>query len=310
MVHWVLALTLMVLLLLGLVRIYRVLRNGEVLHMVQRFPPQGMRTVECGACGVQQYIPTTGQVFICYRCSCANQLPSDTRPSETGPILLEATGPLQSFCFKREGDNFFQEMERADIEEAEATAIVVAARAKPVRVQGENDNEDEAPPPSISVNAEASDDPESVVIERQDGAPPPSTSVSADGPDGADESRAVGQRHEDTLPSNTPDAEMLADPEPCVIGRQDSTVTSSSARSGELPQCAVCLDAPGDMVLLPCAHGGVCEGCATRIAQNRATGGAHCPHCRSSIERLVKLHEVHQSTAKGVEVRIPIARAA
>lgn len=83
------------------------------------------------------------------------------------------------------------------------------------------------------------------------------------------------------------------------------------------------------MVLLPCAHGGVCEEpmdgwetfaigervlyaevsrpsanfeehsdifkrveqrtwqeCVTRIVQNRAFGGAHCPHCRSNISSL------------------------
>lgn len=84
---------------------------------------------------------------------------------------------------------------------------------------------------------------------------------------------------------------------------------NSDIEAGVVPPCAVCFDSPGCMVLLPCAHGGVCENCATRIAQNRASGGAHCPHCRSSIEALVKLHEIDDDNAKGIEYRIPIARA-
>lgn len=83
--------------------------------------------------------------------------------------------------------------------------------------------------------------------------------------------------------------------------------TASNAENG-LPQCVVCLDEIGNMVLLPCAHGGVCEECTTRIVQNRAFGGAHCPHCRSAISTIVKLEEVEGAMAKGIELRIPMAR--
>eukprot|EP00928_Gymnodinium_smaydae_P035586 TRINITY_DN2501_c0_g1_i1.p1 TRINITY_DN2501_c0_g1~~TRINITY_DN2501_c0_g1_i1.p1 ORF type:complete len:354 (-),score=41.38 TRINITY_DN2501_c0_g1_i1:272-1213(-) len=76
---------------------------------------------------------------------------------------------------------------------------------------------------------------------------------------------------------------------------------------GGLPMCSVCFDAVGSMVLLPCSHGSVCEECVTRIVQNRASGGNHCPHCRTKIQRLVKIQEFNGSTAKGIELRIPMA---
>jgi hypothetical protein len=99
---------------------------------------------------------------------------------------------------------------------------------------------------------------------------------------------------------------------PCVLGRQsdvDDEVISCATNDGSgIPRCVVCLDMPGNMVLLPCAHGSVCEECVTRIVQNRASGGSHCPHCRSNIQVLVKIHEVEGEFAKGLELRIPMAR--
>lgn len=95
---------------------------------------------------------------------------------------------------------------------------------------------------------------------------------------------------------------------PSIIGRQSSDESCDSKNSEVLPQCVVCLDAPGNMVLLPCAHGSVCEECAMRIVQNGASGGVHCPHCRSNIDTLVKIEEVDGDLAKGVEYRIPMAR--
>jgi hypothetical protein len=108
-------------------------------------------------------------------------------------------------------------------------------------------------------------------------------------------------------------------PEPSfavIIGRRaaDDAENQSNASGSTtdgipgIPHCVVCLDSAGSMVMLPCAHGGVCEVCATRIAQNRASGGARCPHCRATIQMLVKIHEVSGDVAKGVEHRIPIAR--
>jgi hypothetical protein len=107
-----------------------------------------------------------------------------------------------------------------------------------------------------------------------------------------------------------PETNLAQDePKPDLIGKVEGDLESAS-NIGEdgIPQCVVCLDKPGCMVLLPCAHGGVCEGCVTRIAQNRAFGGAHCPHCRSNIKTIVKLHEIDGELAKGIEFRIPMAR--
>lgn len=58
----------------------------------------------------------------------------------------------------------------------------------------------------------------------------------------------------------------------------------------EGPQlCAVCMDKPCDSILAPCLHGGLCEKCAKRIANNGATGGARCPHCRTIITGVTKV---------------------
>lgn len=57
--------------------------------------------------------------------------------------------------------------------------------------------------------------------------------------------------------------------------------------SAESLACNVCMDAPGDAVLVPCLHGGICRGCAKQIAENRAAGGARCPQCRTAIQGFV-----------------------
>jgi Zinc finger, C3HC4 type (RING finger) len=59
-----------------------------------------------------------------------------------------------------------------------------------------------------------------------------------------------------------------------------------------IPSCSVCLDGIGDIVFLPCLHGGFCEDCARQVASNSAVGGAHCPRCRVSIEGVYRMREV------------------
>mmetsp|Transcript_1427 Transcript_1427/g.3825 ORF Transcript_1427/g.3825 Transcript_1427/m.3825 type:complete len:184 (-) Transcript_1427:219-770(-) len=44
----------------------------------------------------------------------------------------------------------------------------------------------------------------------------------------------------------------------------------------DMDVCAVCLDAPCDVVLRPCGHAQFCEACATKLMS--------CPLCRASIE--------------------------
>ncbi|CAE6959514.1 unnamed protein product [Symbiodinium sp. CCMP2592] len=83
---------------------------------------------------------------------------------------------------------------------------------------------------------------------------------------------------------------------------------SNLGEESVVPRCVVCLDEPGCMVLLPCSHGAVCEACVTKIVQNQACGGAHCPHCRSNIGTVVKLRDFKGDMASGMELRIPMAR--
>lgn len=72
-----------------------------------------------------------------------------------------------------------------------------------------------------------------------------------------------------------------------------------------VPVCTVCMDGPGDMVLLPCSHGGLCEGCAKHIAKNLSVGGNHCIKCRTRIEKLVRLDELYRDSATGLVVEVP-----
>lgn len=270
-IHWALAVFLGVTLVGGLLRVARVLQKDDGITPM-RHAPEGMRPVQCGACGSMQHVILHGRIFICYSCHAANRIAMDpTGPEE--PALVAATGPLRSFEFRREGENFFQETQRLEIEDAEAAQLISK---------------------DVNIPANATD-----------------TVVAAEtAPDleaGENNGKAI-----DTDPRLSPrilghanvDSEVISN---CSKPSKQSRMSRMSANG--LPTCVVCLEDPGNMVLLPCAHGGVCDGCITRIAQNRASGGAHCPHCRSIIETLVKIHEVSGTNIKGVEFRIPIARA-
>jgi hypothetical protein len=73
-----------------------------------------------------------------------------------------------------------------------------------------------------------------------------------------------------------------------------------------IPHCSVCMDAPGDVVLLPCSHSAICEECAKHIAKNKSVGGSHCPRCREDIKSLLRLSELYpEGDAKGVPIVIP-----
>lgn len=96
---------------------------------------------------------------------------------------------------------------------------------------------------------------------------------------------------------------------PAVIGSAaPSDLMTPRTREQRLPACQICMDAPGDAVLMPCAHGGICKACATKIVQNDSTGGSVCPHCRSDITMVVKIDDVDGENVRGTELRIPIAR--
>lgn len=228
--HWVLAIILGAVLFGGLVRVYRVLQKGDSVTPARQ-APEGMRPVECGNCRAMQYVMTHGRIFICFCCHSANRIPAEAPRGDQQAVLIQQTGPLRRFEFKRSGENFFEETKREDVE---------------------------ATPDSNATTQSVSQD------------------------------------------------NMV---KPGTLGRQASdTESNTSSKQGVLPQCVVCLDAMGNIVLLPCAHGSVCEECATKIVQNGASGGVHCPHCRSNIDIVVKIVEVDGDVAKGEEVRIPMAR--
>jgi len=244
--QWILAVILSAILVSGLVRVYRVLRKGENMPLI-RAAPEGMRPVQCGACRTVQYATSQGRIFICFSCRSANRLPTDV-PLLHSSDLVEHTGPLRSFEFKKGGENFWQELK------VETLA------------------EDATPPQAVQL--------------------PPAVNTVAEA--------------DDTIVPVTFGRQMESEDEEAGQGENQGSVADGNELG--VPQCVVCLDSPGNMVLLPCAHGGVCEECATRIAQNRASGGAHCPHCRSQIQTLVKIHEIEGDLAKGIEYRIPMAR--
>mmetsp|Transcript_27984 Transcript_27984/g.51354 ORF Transcript_27984/g.51354 Transcript_27984/m.51354 type:complete len:382 (+) Transcript_27984:122-1267(+) len=279
-IHWILAIILGVALVAGLVHVYRVLQKEDAISPVRRLPPEGMRAVQCGACHAMQHVTVHGRIFICFSCHNANRIAMDIS-SDQQQELVTASGPLRRFEFKREGENFFQETMRADVEPG---------------------SEETANPSSTLVesNAASCEAPESNVPSATNDCTP-------------------GNQVQDGPSSTSGDIELGTAPAtgevaPQVVGRTTSDNPSESSRKSRpewqwgLAPCVVCLDMPGNMVLLPCAHGSVCEECATRIAQNHASGGAHCPHCRANIETLVKITEVEGTVVKAIEHRIPIAR--
>ncbi|KAF4677873.1 hypothetical protein FOL47_008938 [Perkinsus chesapeaki] len=123
-----------------------------------------------------------------------------------------------------------------------------------------------------------------------------------------------GERRLSTV-EPTPDNEIrLLRHSSTVFAPADTNSTKSypqptGSDDNTIPPCAVCLDNPGDMVTLPCCHGGLCEPCALHIASNEAVGGARCPKCRASIDKLVRIAKLGGPITTGVEVPIPASRA-
>jgi hypothetical protein len=77
--------------------------------------------------------------------------------------------------------------------------------------------------------------------------------------------------------------------------------------SAIVPQCTVCMDGPGDIVIHPCCHGGICEPCAKHICKNLSVGGSHCPKCRKDIGKILRLADLFPTgKATGVVVDVPM----
>ncbi len=96
-----------------------------------------------------------------------------------------------------------------------------------------------------------------------------------------------------------------------------STTGPSVARTGNAGDftdgeggllCTVCMDSCADTVMMPCAHGGICYSCADALIRKYLLlGGAKCVHCRTPIESLVKLSDIDNDIAQGIEIEIPKA---
>ena len=107
---------------------------------------------------------------------------------------------------------------------------------------------------------------------------------------------------------------IASDRDPITLVRTSSTTflpvtydENAQARPSEpaVPPCQVCMDGPGDIVLLPCSHGAICEACAKHIARNLSVGGNHCVKCRQEIQTLIRLSELYTDHATGVSVEVP-----
>ena len=66
------------------------------------------------------------------------------------------------------------------------------------------------------------------------------------------------------------------------------------ARDQSAYECCVCLEAPKDCVLSPCAHQCMCSTCARRIAAGPPRT-RRCPVCRTPIEQIIEIAQVTPS---------------
>lgn len=63
--------------------------------------------------------------------------------------------------------------------------------------------------------------------------------------------------------------------------RDLSSVKPESIHGSE--ECKICMARNADVVLLPCAHGGLCEEC---VWQMQEAGAVSCPFCRQTVEKV------------------------
>lgn len=292
MIAWLFATVLLFILMIGLFVVQRDIRKRTSPRDLMRVP-LGMRSVKCGACGMIQAASAEGHIFICFSCFRANRLPLNVRPDVSLPSLVTVEGPLRKFRFKREGHNYFHETERLEMTAAEEAAHKATPHPSVVGTSPGRDLEQAIGSPAVVAGMDE---------------------LSAGEPQHGE---VAGDRSTSSTPRSARKVPVVV--APAVYGKTYSENSNRSEKSMRscvsiqsnvgLPLCVVCLDAIGSVVLLPCAHGGICEGCATTIAQDQSRGGAHCPHCRTTIDTLVVLNEIVGDVAAGVEIRVPIARA-
>eukprot|EP00929_Paragymnodinium_shiwhaense_P019019 TRINITY_DN13098_c0_g2_i1.p2 TRINITY_DN13098_c0_g2~~TRINITY_DN13098_c0_g2_i1.p2 ORF type:complete len:209 (+),score=35.40 TRINITY_DN13098_c0_g2_i1:149-775(+) len=65
-------------------------------------------------------------------------------------------------------------------------------------------------------------------------------------------------------------------------GDDDLSPKVASSPGDVTPEaCEICCEETARVVLVPCAHGGLCEACADQILRR---SNRHCPHCRGHVE--------------------------
>ena len=74
----------------------------------------------------------------------------------------------------------------------------------------------------------------------------------------------------------------LIEPEVAALEAAESEVVILPNEENE---CAVCFDAPKIMLIVPCGHKCMCNGCATQLKN----GGHSCPICRGPINSILKV---------------------
>jgi len=84
----------------------------------------------------------------------------------------------------------------------------------------------------------------------------------------------------------------------------DSRASSSGSSLPEIAICSVCMEEPGDVIMIPCRHGAVCQDCAKFILGNNAVGGQKCPKCRQQISQIVKMAQVTCTSITAVQLQV------
>jgi hypothetical protein len=83
---------------------------------------------------------------------------------------------------------------------------------------------------------------------------------------------------------------------PAAEGSSSATASSKAAKPQHaaeqlfaLQHCVVCLDAPRSVVLMPCRHAVLCQGCSQLMLQQArrevAGGLPRCPMCREQVHQ-------------------------
>ncbi|KAL0795392.1 hypothetical protein Bca101_066769 [Brassica carinata] len=132
-----------------------------------------------------------------------------------------------------------------------------------------------APPPPPPSSGEGStsglNSHESVIIHEHSPSAPPLT-------DDHIETLEDGPVHYPTIDS-TPVDVPSSSPLP-------ASAEGEKKEDGSSGQCSICLDAPSDVVCVPCGHLAGCMSCLTEIKSNNRG----CPVCRAKIDQIIKLY--------------------